>query len=353
MGLAGRLTAVLRRDRLIYLFVATTTFVVYWLSHAYGVENRLGLLSYLKSFLSMLGFFIVCASAAYFFHLASNRHPRPLLAFWLKLKSILSQPAEIAAFIILMVTFSIAFSCFTSLKSMIPVIVPYQYDALFAEVDKAMHLGVHPWVISHAVFNHPIATSIINFFYNIWFFVSWSVLIFFMLRIRSPRLRNTFLLSFLLCWTMIGGLLAILMSSVGPCFYSEFVAGDNEYSALMQTLHGQRDWLSAHFDYFAIWALDIQSALWNLHASNVTAMGSGISAMPSMHVSTAVLMALGMNSLDKRLGAVFWIYALLIQIGSVHLAWHYAIDGYLSAVLTWVIWYATRFFVGSDTESAS
>ncbi|MDN3683797.1 hypothetical protein QW180_05815 [Vibrio sinaloensis] len=33
-----------------------------------------------------------------------------------------------------------------------------------------------------------------------------------------------------------------------------------------------------------------------------------------------------------------WLYVVAIQIGSVHLAWHYAIDGYLSIVLTLILW---------------
>ena len=31
-------------------------------------------------------------------------------------------------------------------------------------------------------------------------------------------------------------------------------------------------------------------------------------------------------------------YALVIQIGSVHLGWHYAIDGYVGAALALSIW---------------
>lgn len=68
-------------------------------------------------------------------------------------------------------------------------------------------------------------------------------------------------------------------------------------------------------------------------------MGFGISAMPRMHVSTAVIMALGCCSISKKLGLLMWTYALFIQIGSVHLAWHYAVDGYLSAIITIAIWF--------------
>jgi hypothetical protein len=40
---------------------------------------------------------------------------------------------------------------------------------------------------------------------------------------------------------------------------------------------------------------------------------------------------------------VRWIaiaYAFVILLGSVHLGWHYAADGYVAAGVTWLIWAA-------------
>ncbi|MCZ6764391.1 MAG: PAP2 family protein, partial [Alphaproteobacteria bacterium] len=41
----------------------------------------------------------------------------------------------------------------------------------------------------------------------------------------------------------------------------------------------------------------------------------------------------------------FGIYAAAIMIGSVHLAWHYAIDGYLGALMAWGIWWLSGHLV--------
>ncbi len=71
-------------------------------------------------------------------------------------------------------------------------------------------------------------------------------------------------------------------------------------------------------------------------------LGSGISAMPSMHVSMSVLMALGVSSLNKKLGFAFWGFTLIIYIGSFLLGWHYAVDGLVSAPITVFIWYFCR-----------
>jgi hypothetical protein len=53
----------------------------------------------------------------------------------------------------------------------------------------------------------------------------------------------------------------------------------------------------------------------------------------------AVLFALAAWKINNKLGVFFTAYALLIQIGSVLLGWHYAIDGYSAALLTLSIWY--------------
>lgn len=68
-------------------------------------------------------------------------------------------------------------------------------------------------------------------------------------------------------------------------------------------------------------------------------MFGGISAMPSLHVATAVLFALTAWRIHWVLGVLFWFYALVIQMGSVHLGWHYAVDGYVGATVALVIWW--------------
>jgi hypothetical protein len=57
-----------------------------------------------------------------------------------------------------------------------------------------------------------------------------------------------------------------------------------------------------------------------------------------MHVSIAVLMMLVGFRASRWIGTLYAIFAVLIMLGSVHLAWHYAVDGYLAAALTILIW---------------
>jgi hypothetical protein len=93
------------------------------------------------------------------------------------------------------------------------------------------------------------------------------------------------------------------------------------------------DYLHAANEVGVVWAVKVQDGLWQAHLAGTYDLGRGISAMPSIHVSAAVLFALLAWRVDRRLGIAFTIYAAVIMIGSVHLAWHYAIDGYLSVAL--------------------
>ena len=78
----------------------------------------------------------------------------------------------------------------------------------------------------------------------------------------------------------------------------------------------------------AVPVLEIQEMLWRVYQSHGIAVGSGISAMPSLHVAIAMSVVLLARKIDRRLAIASTIFTVLIMIGSVHLGWHYAIDGY-------------------------
>ena len=93
----------------------------------------------------------------------------------------------------------------------------------------------------------------------------------------------------------------------------------------MSYLHGVNE-------IHTIWALGAQEMLWGDYQVRDVMVGSGISAMPSMHVAIATLFALVCWRVRRWLGIVMTIYAVIIMLGSVDLGWHYAVDGYLGAV---------------------
>ncbi len=325
-----------KNDKPVYKFIVATTLFVYSISIFFETNIKYSLITYLGTLLITCYVSALSWAIYYYFYLLINKHPHPLFAFYKKIKSLLTPLHRVVYFIFLILALNVTFSTYTYLKSIIPDLHPFQFDSLFAQIDNFIHFGVEPWQITHTIFNNAWSTLFLNILYNAWFFFMWGVLLFFILYKHNEKLRMQFLLTFLSSWLVIGGFFATLLSSVGPCFY-EPLLGSERFTPLMNQLAQQNQFLISN-DHLSIWALSTQNELWNTHIRQANEIGAGISAMPSMHVSIAVLLAIAMYNLDRRLGAIAWIYALLIQIGSVHLGWHYAIDGYTSILLTTLLW---------------
>ena len=237
------------------------------------------------------------------------------------------------------ICFLFFFSTFTSLKFMIPGINPFSWDTYFADLDSMIHGGTDPWQLLQPLLGHPYVTLLINFVYNMWLLGLYLVLYSQLFSLKNPLLRLKFFYTFMLTWILNGTILAIFFSSAGPCYY-DLITGSDRFMPLMEYLLGVSPWEKP------IWSLDTQLLLWNDYISNSMGIGAGISAMPSVHVATAFLfMLLGFSTKKLFWKVVSVIYLLLIMIGSIHLGWHYAVDGYFSILTTWAIWAAAGIFI--------
>ena len=237
-------------------------------------------------------------------------------------------------------------SVFTGFKTMIGMIHPYAWDVTFAAWDRWLHFGWHPWQLLHPLLASPWITSAINIVYNCWLVVLYLVLFWQAFTTRHPRLRMQFFLTFVVTWAVLGTLMATLLSSGGPVYYGRLTGLADPFAPLL-------DYLRAANDVGVVWALKVQDSLWESYVTGVYDVGRGISAMPSVHVATAVLFALLAWRIDRWLGIGFTVFAAVIMIGSVHLAWHYAIDGYVSAVLTLVVWRLCGWWVAREDSFPS
>jgi membrane-associated phospholipid phosphatase len=220
---------------------------------------------------------------------------------------------------------------FVALKDEIPQINPFSWDQTFLHWDRIIGLGRTPAEILQPILGHPIITSVLNFNYDIWFLVMFGSLLWQAFAAKGGLLRTQFLLGFAFCWFIGGNVLAAVFSSAGPCFYGHLFAHD-PYAAQMA-------YLRATSVHWPIWSVQVQDMLWQSYATG-TGDVTGISAMPSMHVTSSVLIALLGWRTNRWLGAGLWLFTALIAIGSVALGWHYAVDSIAGIVLALVFWYA-------------
>ena len=251
-------------------------------------------------------------------------------ATWADLRRRYLQPDRLIAFLIVFLIIPPFMSAFGAFKQAIPLFNGFSWDPAFMQWDRALHGGHHPWELMQPVLGHPLVTSIVNFFYNAWFFLMFGI-VFWQAWSGRRQLRMQFFCSFVLIWGVIGTLMAITLSSAGPCYYGRVTDQQDPFAPLMEYLYTARE-------SYPVWALYIQEVLWEGYQTGAANLIKGITAMPSMHVSAAVLFALLGWRTNRWAGIALTLFAIMIQIGSVHLGWHYAIDGYIAAVVTIVIW---------------
>ncbi|MBA3834264.1 MAG: phosphatase PAP2 family protein [Sphingomonas sp.] len=230
--------------------------------------------------------------------------------------------------------FAVLIASFNAFKQMVLPIAGFHYDPLFAEFDRALFLGTDPWKISHSLFGSPGSTWFIDRAYHAWFVpMSVGVIACAWLPNSTYKLRNQYLLSWAAIWIGIGSVLAYLMPSAGPCYYENFVGDSSSFDGLKDNLLAAEMAVGSHLT-----ALSNQSGLLRLFGGETLAVGAGISAMPSVHNGLAILFAIAAWRINRTAGWLVSAYAVLIWIGSIHLGWHYAIDGLFAAVLTFGIW---------------
>jgi PAP2 superfamily len=228
--------------------------------------------------------------------------------------------------------FALLMAAFNAFKQMILVTRGFHYDDFFAQFDRILFFGHDPWRITHAVFGSPNATMFLDHLYHGWYApMALGLILCAWMPKSNWALRTQYTLTYLSVWIFLGSVLAYIFPTAGPVFDPILVDPNSPFKALVVQLHALEPAIDVR-------AVDLQQLLLDMHGSTKLTMGAGISAMPSVHNALAVLFAIAAFRIDQKLGWLMSGYAVLIWIGSIHLGWHYAIDGIVSAILTIGLW---------------
>lgn len=222
-------------------------------------------------------------------------------------------------------------STFSSFKQVIPTINNFSWDYYLMKIDYFLHFGHHPWEFFRIFLNYPYIIKIIDRLYMLWFPIFFFIFLWMGWSARR-KLRLQFFINTCLAWVILGTVFATIFSSAGPCYFDMVTKVDsNPYAPLMTKL-------SEIHSSMPLFSIKNQIGIWKAYENHVWLPFGGISAMPSLHIAITVLFAIVGWRINRYTGILLTTYALIIQIGSVILGWHYAVDGYVSIFLTILIW---------------
>jgi hypothetical protein len=285
----------------------------------------------------LIGFWSLLIPLTLGFAMAAIRrgHARPFAAAlrWVRDDALRSD--RVWGCIIVFVVLPVFAWTFGYLQVLLPFLHPIDWDPTFAAWDQAVHFGRHPWEWLQPLLGFPIATSFLSIIYALWFFILYGLAFWQAFDRKDPVLRMQYLLFTALLWAVLGNVLGTILASGGPVYYGRLTGLPDPYAPLFQ-------YLDAAHGEFVNFSRDIQEKMWRFYLVNGQddKVAGAISAMPSLHVASSCGFYLLARARNRWLGWLFFVFLMLMLLGSVHLGWHYAIDGYAGLAGAVVIWWA-------------
>lgn len=216
----------------------------------------------------------------------------------------------------------VLFVLFIQLKHLIPFIHSKTYDHLFQNSERAIFSGklfsdvVRDYIgVKHA----PLLSEGYFLFYP---YV--AILIYIFILQRNTRLREEFLLGFVLCW-LVGIVLVYMIPTLGPCFTESRFLNELPQTGVQE----------------------MQMKLIKQRES-VFRTGRGvylISGFPSLHVAITVYGTMLLWKLSRILSVISFFIVLLTIVTTLYFGWHYLVDDIAGALIAVAVAvYVSRYF---------
>jgi hypothetical protein len=242
------------------------------------------------------------------------------------------------ALLLVMIPF---WATFTQVKLTLAV-SGFSYDVVLANHEQWLHGGVMPsnWLATQGA--EPWLLRAVEVNYNVlWQVYHVLFLSYIVVHPAAQRVRVFYCAFYCVSWVILGNLMAGVWISAGPAFYALVTEDASRFAPLMALLDSGKEHLHSAYRF--------QEYLWNADVQGKAALGTGISAFPSVHIFIVTCNALFIyHYFSRRIGLVAFAYALFVLISSAYLGWHYLIDGYAS-----ILYAAVGFVVLSRIKAFS
>ena len=234
---------------------------------------------------------------------------------------------------------TLTFPFFAMFKELVLPTRGFLWDSSFAHVGRLL-FGSSPWLVAHHAFGSVAGARVLDLAYRFWLPFMFGLPLVSAVFLNDDRLRLRIIATWTVSWIVIGTIGGWYFASAGPCFFNTFITHDADYASLLHRLADLQQ--QASRQGHSIESLQYQSRLLETYRAHDYAPGGGISAMPSMHVAMASLVAMVAFRIDWRLGIPFAGGAVTVWLSTVFFGWHYFVDGPVGALMMLGIWIVAK-----------
>jgi hypothetical protein len=210
-------------------------------------------------------------------------------------------------------------------KPLLNYYVAFWADPVLARFDRLLFFGHEPWTL--LTWLNSFAMAI--FYHRAWFAMMIVTLLVVLSRPSSPQ-KSAVMMTYFLLWSVVGPVIHVLMPAAGPVFFAKLGYGDR-FAGIQIPPE----------------MTEVSDYLWRVYQTDHFGPGSGISAMPSLHIATTAWMVLAIYTLARKWTWAVTVPGVLIFLLSISLGWHYAADGIVGgAAAVGCYWLCERLYAG-------